>query len=281
MALRSFNPVTPGRRFMTISDFEEITKSTPEKSLLRHKPYTGGRNSQGRETDVNGGGGHKRRYRVIDFRRNKLGIKATVVGVEYDPNRTSRIALLQYADGERRYIVAPVGLRPGDVLMSGPDAEIKPGNALPIENIPVGQVIYNVEIKAGRGGQIARSAGVGVQLVAKEGEYAQLRLPSGEVRRVHVKCYATIGQVGNVDHQNMFIGKAGRNRWLGWRPHTRGNAKNPCDHPLGGGEGRTKGGRHPCSRTGQKAKGLKTRNNKRTNRFIVRRRGSAAASVEV
>jgi large subunit ribosomal protein L2 len=274
MGLKKYNPTTAARRQYTASDFAEITKSKPERSLLRKRVRTGGRNSYGRMTDVNMGGGHKRRYRVIDFKRDKKGIPAVVVSVEYDPNRTARIALLQYKDGEKRYILAPVGLQVGQAILSGPEAEIVPGNALPLRNIPVGQNIHNIELKLGAGAQIVRSAGVAATLAAKEGAYALVRLPSGEMRKIAIDCYATIGQVGNVEHSNISLGKAGRSRWLGIRPHTRGVAKNPVDHPMGGGEGKTSGGRHPVSRKGIKAKGLKTRKNKRTSKFIVRRRNA-------
>lgn len=274
MALKSFNPITPSRRYMTVADFSDLTKKKPERSLLAKKVETGGRNHKGRETDINKGGGHKRRYRIIDFRRDKVGIPCTVTAIEYDPNRTARIALVCYKDGEKRYVVAPLGIKVGDSLMSGPDAEVKVGNTLPLNKIPVGQFIHNIEVKRGQGGQLVRSAGCGAQLMAKEGNYVQIRMPSGEVREIFNECFATIGQLSNPDHQNVVIGKAGRSRWLGIRPHNRGNAKNPCDHPLGGGGGKTKGGRHPCSRTGVLAKGLKTRDNKRTQKFIVKGRKS-------
>lgn len=279
MGLKTYRPVTQARRYYSVSDFADITKSRPEKSLLRKYASSGGRNNQGRETDINLGGGHKRRLRIIDFKRDKVGIGAKVTAIEYDPNRSVRIALLYYQDGEKRYILAPLGLRVGEQVISGPEVDIKLGNALPIRNIPLGQVLHNIELKRGKGGQLVRSAGVGAQLVAKEGQYALLRLPSGEMRKVHIDCYATIGTLGNPDHQNIMIGKAGRSRWLGRRPHNRGVTKNPVDHPMGGGEGKSAGGRHPCSRTGQLAKGLKTRHNKRTNKFIVRRRGKQAVSA--
>lgn len=279
MATKKFNPVTPSRRYYSVADFSDLSKKEPEKSLLQKKNSTGGRNHYGRNTNINMGGGHKRRYRLIDFRRDKHGIAGTVTALEYDPNRTARIALVQYKDGERRYMVAPQGLKAGDVVMSGPDAEIKPGNALPLRLIPVGLPVYNIEIKPGRGGQMVRSAGNSAQLVAKEGEYALLRMPSSEMRKILIECYATIGEVSNPDHANIDLGKAGRSRWLNRRPHNRGVTKNPVDHPMGGGQGKTSGGRHPCSRTGQKAKGLKTRNNKRTNKFIVRRRGKQQATA--
>lgn len=280
MGLRKFNPITPARRGYSVSDFSDLSKKRPEKGLLEKKVNTGGRNHYGRNTNINMGGGHKQRYRLIDFRRDKHGIPGVVVALEYDPNRTARIALVQYKDGERRYIVAPQGLRAGDSVMSGPEAEIKPGNALPLRLIPVGLPVYNIETKPGRGGQMVRSAGNSAQLVAKEGEYALLRMPSTEMRKVLIECYATIGEVSNPEHANIEIGKAGRSRWLNRRPHNRGVTKNPVDHPMGGGQGKTSGGRHPVSRTGQKAKGLKTRNNKRTNKFIVRRRGKTQALAQ-
>ena len=237
---------------------------------------TGGRNSQGRVTSRYMGGGHKRLYRIIDFRRDKVGVPARVAAIEYDPNRTARIALLHYVDGEKRYILAPNGLNVGAEVVAGPAADILPGNALPLRGIPLGTTIHNLELKRGRGGQLVRSAGAAAQLMAKEGSYAQVRLPSGEVREVHIECYATIGQVGNLEHENVSVGKAGRNRWIGRRPHVRGVAMNPVDHPMGGGEGKTSGGRHPTSPWGWKTKGAKTRNNKRTDDFIVRRRKSKA-----
>jgi large subunit ribosomal protein L2 len=276
MGTRSFKPTSPGRRFMTISDFEEVTRDAPEKTLLAPVHRKGGRNNNGRITTRHQGGGHKRRYRIIDFKRTKDGVPATVAAIEYDPNRTARIALLHYADGEKRYILAPNGLQVGAQIVSGPTADILPGNALPLKGIPLGTTIHNIELKRGRGGQLVRSAGTAAQLMAKEGGYAQVRLPSGEVREVHIECYATIGQVGNLEHENVSIGKAGRNRWMGWRPHNRGVAMNPVDHPMGGGEGKTSGGRHPTSPWGWKTKGMKTRNNKRTDGFIVRRRKSKA-----
>jgi len=272
MGLKSFSPFTPSRRFMTSNEFKDITTNKPEKSLLRKKNSSGGRNNQGRQTNINMGGGHKQRYRVIDFKRDKKGIPAVVVSIEYDPNRSGRIALLNYVDGEKRYILAPQGLEVGHKIMSGPDAEIKPGNTLPLRNIPTGVAIHNIEVKVGHGAQLVRSAGVGAQLIAKEGDYALLRMPSGEMRKIFIECQASIGAVSNPDHQNMVIGKAGRSRWLGIRPHNRGTSKNPVDHPLGGGEGKSKGGRHPVSPTGVPAKGFKTRRNKRTSKFIVRRR---------
>ncbi len=273
MAIKSFKPVTPSRRFMTVSTFEEITRTEPEKSLLKPLKKTGGRNNLGRITVRFRGGGHKRLYRIIDFKRDKDGIPAKVFSIEYDPNRSARIALLHYADGEKRYIIAPKDLMVGDVVMSGENAEIKPGNALPLRNIPLGTFIYNLEYFPGRGGKIARSAGTYCQLLAKEGEYAHVKLPSGEVRLFKLDCKATIGQVSNEDHINITYGKAGRMRWLGRRPHVRGVAMNPCDHPLGGGEGRSHGGRHPCTPWGKPTKGYKTRKKgKASDRLIVKRR---------
>lgn len=274
MALKRFKSTTPGRRFFTVSDFSELSKAGPEKSLVRALKKTGGRNHFGHATSCNIGGGHKRRYRQIDFKREKLNVPGNVVSIEYDPNRTARIALVSYADGDKRYILAPQGLRAGMTVMCGEGADIKPGNVLPIRNIPVGEAIHNVELKPGGGAQLCRSAGVSVQLVAKEGEYALLRLPSGEMRRIRLECKASVGVVSNPEHFNLEIGKAGRSRWKGIRPHNRAVTKNPVDHPMGGGQGKTSGGRHPCSRTGVLAKGLKTRNNKRTDKFIVRRRST-------
>ena len=270
MANKSYKPTSPGRRFQTVSTFEEISQAEPLKALLDKKTRSGGRNNTGRLAMRHRGGGHKRRYRIIDFRREKDGIPGKVAAIEYDPNRSARIAQVHYADGERRYILAPVGLAVGAKVVSGPGADILPGNSLPLKNIPLGTTIHNIEMRRGRGGQMCRSAGVGAQLLAKEGEYAQVKLPSGEVRRVDVECRASIGQVGNLDHENVSIGKAGRNRWLGWRPYVRGVAMNPVDHPMGGGEGKTSGGRHPCTPWGVREK--KTRNNKRTQKYIVRRR---------
>lgn len=272
MGLKSERPMSPGRRFVMRSDFEEITKSTPEKGLLLPKNRISGRNVSGRITLRRRGGGHKRQYRIIDFRREKLSIPATVAAIEYDPNRSARIALLFYADGEKRYILAPQGLAVGTRILSGPEAEIKPGNALALGDIPVGEMVHNIELKPGKGGAIARSAGLSAQLMAKAGKYALLRLPSGEQRRVLLTCMATIGVVGNAEHGNRSLGKAGVSRWLGRRPKVRGVAMNPVDHPHGGGEGKTSGGRHPVSFSGVPAKGYKTRKNKRTDRFIVRRR---------
>jgi large subunit ribosomal protein L2 len=274
MAVRQYKPVTPGRRFMSIATFQEITKSKPEKSLLEPLQKHGGRNNQGRLTARNHGGGNKRMYRIIDFKRDKDDVLATVAAIEYDPNRSARIALIQFADGEKRYIIAPVGLKVGDPIATGPGADIKPGNALPIINIPVGTMIHNVELAPGRGGQMVRSAGAGAQLMAKEDKYALLRLPSGEMRRVLVTCRATIGQVGNIDHENESWGKAGKSRWKGIRPHTRGVTMNPRDHPHGGGEGKSPVGRKkgPVSGTGVLAIGFRTRRNKNTQKFIVKRR---------
>ncbi len=271
MALRKRKPTSAGRRFQTVSDFADITKSTPEKSLLSPKPSTGGRNSYGRISSRHRGGGHKQQYRIIDFKRNKDGVEAKVAAVEYDPNRNARIILLHYLDGEKRYILAPRGVRVGDRLMSGQGAEIRPGNALPMRYIPVGTTVHNVEFKPGGGGKMARSAGMSVQLVAKEGEYATLRLPSTEMRRVPIDCRATVGEVGNAEAELISIGKAGRNRWKGVRPQTRGVAMNPVDHPHGGGEGKTSGGRHPVSPWG-KAEGRTRSKKKPSSQLIVRRR---------
>ncbi len=272
MPIRAYKPVTPSRRHMTVSTFEEITKAAPEKALLEPKRSTGGRNHRGKITVRFRGGGHKRKYRVIDFKRGKRDIPAKVVGIEYDPNRSARIALLQYADGERCYILAPLGLKDGDTVVAGEAADIRPGNALPVKNVPLGTLVHNIELRRGKGGQLVRTAGASAQLMAKEGDYALVRLPSGELRRVHRECYVTIGQVGNLDHENVTIGKAGRSRWLGRRPHVRGVAMNPVDHPLGGGEGKSSGGRHPVSPWGMPTKGYKTRSNKATEKFIVKRR---------
>jgi large subunit ribosomal protein L2 len=272
MPVKKLKPTSAGVRFQTTLDFSELARKRPEKALTVGLRSTGGRNNQGRQTSRFMGGGHKRLYRIIDFRRDKIGVPASVAAIEYDPNRTARIALLHYADGEKRYILAPNGLRVGATVMSGPTADILPGNALPLKGIPLGTTIHNIELKRGCGGQLARSAGAAAQLMAKEGDRAQVRLPSGEVREVSIECYATIGQVGNLEHENVSVGKAGRNRWLGWRPHNRGVSMNPVDHPMGGGEGKTSGGRHPASPWGWKTKGLKTRNNKRTDGFIIRRR---------
>ncbi len=271
MAIRKRKPTSAGRRFQTVSDFSEVTKSTPEKTLLAPRPRTGGRNAYGRKTARHRGGGHKRQYRVIDFKRNKDSVAAKVVAIEYDPNRTCRIALLHYLDGEKAYILAPKGLEVGDRVESGQGADIKPGNALPLRFIPVGTTVHNVELRPGQGGKIGRSAGMAVQLVAKEGEFATLRMPSSEMRRVLIDCRATIGEVGNAEHELMKIGKAGRNRWKGVRPQSRGVAMNPVDHPLGGGEGKTSGGRPAVSPWGKPEK--RTRNtNKASQQLIVRRR---------
>jgi large subunit ribosomal protein L2 len=276
MALRKLKPRTAATRFYSISTFEEVTKTTPEKSLLRPNKKSGGRNNLGRITSRHRGGGHKRMYRIIDFRRDKRGVLARVTAVEYDPNRSARIALLQYPDGERRYIIAPEGLKVGTSIMTGPEADIQIGNALPLRNIPVSTFVNTVEMIPGKGGQIARSAGNSVQLMAKEGDYATLKMPSGEVRKLPLDCYATIGIVSNGDHENISVGKAGRSRWLGIRPQTRGMAMNPVDHPMGGGEGRSKSGggyQHPESPWGQYAKGLKTRKKKnQSNKYIVSRK---------
>jgi len=274
MPVKKYKPTSPGRRDMTGHTFEEVTRSKPTRSLLTQKRRRGGRNNMGRITVRHRGGGHKRRYRLIDFRRDKLNISAKVESIEYDPNRSARIALLLYADGERRYIIAPLGLRVGDSVMSGDEADVRVGNTLPIRAIPVGSLVHNVELQPGRGGQLARAAGTSAQLLAKEGTYAQLRLPSGEVRRVHENCMATVGQVGNTDHGNIKLGKAGRKRWLGWRPTVRGTAMDPNSHPHGGGEGRSPIGMPgPKTPWGKPAMGLKTRRNKRTDQYIVRRRG--------
>lgn len=272
MAVKEVKPTSPGRRFQMFSTFEEITTSSPEKSLLKSIRKNGGRNANGRITCRHRGGGHKRFYRIIDFKRNKTGIPAKVASIEYDPNRSARIALLHYVDGEKRYILAPVNLSVGDTVLSGPDADIKPGNAMPLGNIPLGTHIHNIELRLGKGGQIVRSAGTFAQLMAKEDKYALVKLPSGEVRMVLIKCMATIGQIGNTEHDSIELGKAGRTRYLGRRPRVRGVAMNPVDHPMGGGEGRSSGGRHPCSPWGMPTKGYRTRKNKSTDRYIVKRR---------
>lgn len=270
--IKEYKPVTPSRRHMSGYTFEEITPGGPEKSLLEVLKSKAGRDNQGRIAVRHKGGGNKRKYRIIDFKRNKIGVPAKVERIEYDPNRSARIALLKYLDGEKRYIIAPLGLAVGDTVMSGPDADIRPGNALPLRSIPVGTFIHNIELRKGKGGKLVRSAGGYAQLMAKEGDYAQVRMPSGEVRLVHLDCMATVGQVGNVDHENVTIGKAGRSRWLGIRPTVRGVAMNPIDHPHGGGEGRSHGGRHPVSPWGMLTKGFKTRKNKNTDKWIVKRR---------
>jgi large subunit ribosomal protein L2 len=272
MGIRRYKPTSPGRRNMSVSTFEEITKKRPEKSLLAPLRKSGGRNNRGRLTTRHRGGGHKRAYRIIDFKRNKHGIPAKVAAIEYDPNRTARIALLNYVDGEKRYILAPLGLKVGDTVMSGPEADIRVGNALPLRIIPLGTQVHNIELELGRGGVMVRSAGVSAQLMAKEGNSATLRMPSGEMRIVFIDCLATIGQVGNLDHQNIRIGKAGRKRWLGRRPEVRGSVMNPRDHPHGGGEGRSPRGMNPKTKWGKPARGVRTRHNPRTNRYIVRRR---------
>ena len=272
MAIRKYNPTSPGRRFQTVAVFDEITSEVPHKPLVEPLPSTGGRNNVGQLTSWWRGGGHKRMYRIIDFKRDKRDIPAKVSTIEYDPNRSARIALVTYADGEKRYILQPNGLKVGDTIVAGEAVDILPGNSLPLKNIPLGTLLHNVELRPGRGGQIGRSAGSSVQLVAKEGDYASVKMPSGEIRKIGMACFATIGQVGNIDHENVSIGKAGRSRWMGQRPHVRGVAMNPVDHPLGGGEGKTSGGRHPVSPWGLPTKGYKTRNRKATDKFIVQRR---------
>jgi large subunit ribosomal protein L2 len=272
MPIRKYKPTSAGRRFQSVQTFDEITTSEPYRPLVEPLHRSGGRNNRGELTSWWRGGGHKRNYRIIDFKRDKIGIPGKVSTVEYDPNRTARIALVTYADGEKRYILHPIGLKVGDSVIAAQTADILPGNCLPLKNIPLGTVLHNVELKPGKGGQIARSAGSSVQLVAKEGEYASVKMPSGETRLINAECMATVGQVGNIDHENVSIGKAGRSRWLGQRPHVRGVAMNPVDHPLGGGEGKTSGGRHPVTPWGVPTKGYKTRRNKRTDRFIVQRR---------
>ncbi|NLY90282.1 MAG: 50S ribosomal protein L2 [Firmicutes bacterium] len=272
MAIKKYKPTSPGRRFVSVSSFEEITKAKPEKALLEPLTKSGGRNSAGRITVRHRGGGHKRMYRRIDFKRDKFGIPAKVAAIEYDPNRTARIALLHYVDGEKRYIIAPDGLQVGDMVVSGPEADIKVGNALPLANIPTGTIIHNLELVRGTGGQLVKSAGAGAQLMAKEGDYAHVRLPSGEVRLIRLECMATIGQVGNIDHENIVIGKAGRSRWLGIRPTVRGVVMNPVDHPHGGGEGRSPVGRAPVTPWGKPALGQRTRKKKPSDRLIIKRR---------
>ncbi len=273
MPIKTYRPTTKTRRFQTTVTREEITRQTPEKSLTRGLTKSGGRNNYGRVAIRFRGGGHKRRYRTIDFKRDKRSMAATVVSIEYDPNRSANIALLKYEDGEKRYILQPVGLKVGMTILSGPEADILVGNALPLENIPPGTLVHNVELRPGKGGQMGRAAGAEIRLVSKEGGVALLRLPSGEIRRVDTNCMATIGRVGNVDHGNVSLGKAGRKRWLGRRPHNRGVTMNPVDHPHGGGEGRTSGGRHPVTPWGQPTRGFKTRNNPRTDKFIQTKRG--------
>lgn len=273
MPVKHFKPTSPGRRHAEVVTFKGLSKKRPERTLTEAKPVTAGRNHHGRITSRFRGGGHKRRYRVIDFRRNKVGVPASIKAIEYDPNRSARIALLHYADGDKAYILCPDGVKVGDQVMSSRNADVKPGNAMPLRHIPLGTVIHAIELKIGKGAQLVRSAGTAAQLMAKDKNYAQVRLPSGEVRMVHLNCRATIGQVSNQEHSKYSLGKAGRSRWLGRRPHNRGVTMNPVDHPMGGGEGRSSGGRHPCSPWGQLAKGLKTRTNKATDKFIVRRRG--------
>jgi large subunit ribosomal protein L2 len=273
MPIKSYRPTTPTRRFQTTVLRDEITRQRPEKSLVKGKNSSGGRNSTGETTIWFRGGGHKRRYRTIDFKRDKIGVPAKVAAIEYDPNRSANLALLHYLDGEKRYILQPAGLKVGMKITSGPEADILVGNALPLKNIPPGTLVHNVELKPGKGGQMARAAGSDVRLISKEGGYALLKLPSGEVRRVLVDCMATVGQVGNVEHSNISFGKAGRKRWLGKRPHNRGVSMNPVDHPHGGGEGKTSGGRNPVTPWGQPTRGYKTRNNRRTDQYIVGRRG--------
>jgi large subunit ribosomal protein L2 len=267
-----YRPTSPGRRFQTVSTFEEITRARPEKRLLRPLKKSGGRNTYGRMTIRHVGGGHKRRYRIIDFKRDKRSLPGKVAAIEYDPNRSARIALLHYGDGEKRYIIAPAGLSVGETVIASESADIKPGNALPLRNIPSGTDIHNVELRPGKGGQIIRSAGSSGQLLGKEEKYARIRLPSGEIRLVPLDCYATVGQIGNTDHESISVGKAGRSRWLGRRPRVRGVAMNPVDHPMGGGEGKSSGGRHPCTPWGVPTKGFKTRRNKATDKYIVKRR---------
>jgi large subunit ribosomal protein L2 len=272
MGIKTYRPYTETRRFQSGLTLEEVTTSTPYKPLLEPKTRISGRNNRGELTIWHRGGGHKRHYRIIDFKRDKIGISGHVATVEYDPNRSALISLIHYADGEKRYILHPQGLKVGDKVLAGPEADIVVGNALPLKNIPTGTMIHNIELRPGKGGQLVRSAGGTAQLLAKEGDYAQIRLPSGEVRRVHVRCMASIGQIGNLDHENISIGKAGRKRWMGIRPTTRGVAMNPVDHPLGGGEGKSSGGRHPTTPWGQPTRGYKTRHNKSTDRFIIKRR---------
>ncbi|MDA2937020.1 50S ribosomal protein L2 [Acidobacteria bacterium AH-259-A15] len=272
MAIKSYKPTSPGTRSRTVQTRGELTDIKPLKSLTKGKKRISGRNNYGNICVRRRGGSHKRKYRIIDFKRDKDGIPATVAAIEYDPNRSARIARLHYVDGEKRYILAPMGLGLGDKVVSGPEADIVPGNSLPLINIPVGTMIHNVELGRGRGGQLVRSAGAAAQLVAKEGHYAQIKLPSGEVRKAHIMCRATVGQIGNLNHEHVSLGKAGARRWRGRRPKVRGVAMNPVDHPMGGGEGKASGGRHPCSPWGWKTKGFRTRNNKRTEKFIIRRR---------
>jgi large subunit ribosomal protein L2 len=274
MAVKSVKATSPGRRFQTHAGLDEVANKEPEKALISPQRKQGGRNANGRVTARHRGGGERRHYRIIDFKRDKIGIPAKVAAIEYDPNRSSRIALLHYADGEKRYILAPTDLKAGDMVMSGPEADIRSGNSLPLDKIPLGSQIHNIELRSGKGGQIVRSAGTFAQLMAKEERYALVKLPSGEVRKVLLSCYATIGQLGNIVHENVSLGKAGRKRHMGWRPKVRGVAMNPIDHPMGGGEGRSSGGRHPCSPWGMPTKGYKTRKNKRTDKYIVKRRNA-------
>jgi large subunit ribosomal protein L2 len=276
MPIKAYKPTSPGRRFQTVQTFDDITTNEPHKPLVENLHRSGGRNNHGELTSWWRGGGHKRLYRIIDFKRDKKDIPGKVSTIEYDPNRSARIALVTYSDGEKRYILQPVGLKVGDAVIAGDNVDILPGNALPLKNIPLGTMLHNVELKPGKGGQIARSAGSSVQLVAKEGDYASVKMPSGEIRHIAMVCYATVGQVGNIDHENVSIGKAGRSRWLGRRPHNRGVVMNPVDHPHGGGEGKTSGGRHPVSPWGLPTKGYKTRNRKSTDKFIVQRRPKGA-----
>jgi large subunit ribosomal protein L2 len=276
MPIKAYKPTSPGRRFQTVQTFDDITTNDPYKPLVENLHRSGGRNNHGELTSWWRGGGHKRLYRIIDFKRDKKDIPGKISTIEYDPNRSARIALVTYADGEKRYILQPVGLKVGDAVIAGDNVDILPGNALPLKNIPLGTMLHNVELKPGKGGQIARSAGSSVQLVAKEGDYASVKMPSGEIRHIAMVCYATVGQVGNIDHENVSIGKAGRSRWLGRRPHNRGVVMNPVDHPHGGGEGKTSGGRHPVSPWGLPTKGYKTRNRKSTDKFIVQRRPKGA-----
>jgi large subunit ribosomal protein L2 len=272
MGIKAFKPTSPGRRFQTVVTFDDLTAERPHKPLTSGKSRIDGRNNKGRITIWHRGQGHKRRYRGIDFRRDKVGVPGKVASIEYDPNRSANIALINYADGEKRYIIQPTGMKVGDSVLASPEADILPGNALPLKNIPIGTMIHNIELRPGKGGQMVRSAGSVAQLMAKESGYAQVKMPSGEIRMVLLECYATVGQVGNLDHNNISIGKAGRSRWLGRKPHVRGVAMNPVDHPLGGGEGKTSGGRHPVSPWGWNTKGYKTRKNKRTSSFILKRR---------
>lgn len=280
MGIKQYKPRTPSLRWTVLSDFKEITKSRPEKSLTEPLKKTGGRNSQGRITSRFRGGGHKRKYRIIDFKRDKVDVVGTVLAIEYDPNRSARIALVQYEDNERRYMLWPVGLNKGDtVISSAKEIEIKPGNAMPLRNVPPGTPIHNLEMKKGTGGKIVRSAGTYAQVLAKEEDYAHIKLPSGEVRLIGIDCMATIGQIGNIEHNTLSVGKAGRSRWLGRSPHVRGVAMNPVDHPMGGGEGKSSGGRHPTSPWGQKSKGLKTRKTKPSDRFIIKGRKSKSVAT--